>query len=107
MTQNRLRGKREPDAVGNRARQEREVAPSTLYRGLMPTERPVGRLQAGRRSGAALERLDRRSCGRFTAQRFPRPLSKPFCHVSLCPWRIGAIIAAALVLLHTEHDHTT
>lgn len=27
--------------------------------------------------------------------------------VSLCPWRIGAIVAAALVLLHREHDRTT
>jgi hypothetical protein len=27
--------------------------------------------------------------------------------VSLCPWRIGAITAAALVLLHIEHDRTT
>lgn len=27
--------------------------------------------------------------------------------VSLCPWRIGAITAAAVVLLHTEHDRTT
>jgi hypothetical protein len=25
----------------------------------------------------------------------------------LCPWRIGAITAAALVLLHHEHDRTT
>lgn len=27
--------------------------------------------------------------------------------VTLCPWRIGAITAAALVLLHHEHDRTT
>jgi hypothetical protein len=27
--------------------------------------------------------------------------------VTLCPWRIGAITAAALVLLHREHDRTT
>jgi DDE superfamily endonuclease len=27
--------------------------------------------------------------------------------VRLCPWRIGAITAAALVLLHTEHGRTT
>jgi hypothetical protein len=32
---------------------------------------------------------------------------KALRRVSLCPWRIGAIIAAALVLLHTEHDRTT
>jgi hypothetical protein len=27
--------------------------------------------------------------------------------VSLCPWRIGAITAAALVLLHPRRDRTT
>lgn len=32
---------------------------------------------------------------------------KALRNVSLCPWRIGAIAAAALVLLHTEHDRTT
>jgi hypothetical protein len=32
---------------------------------------------------------------------------KALRHVSLCPWKIGAIVAAALVLLHTEHDRTT
>jgi hypothetical protein len=28
-------------------------------------------------------------------------------NVSLCPWKIGNIVAAALVLLHVEHDRTT
>lgn len=32
---------------------------------------------------------------------------KALRRVSLCPWRIGAIIAAALVLLHPEHNRTT
>src|SRR3954452_17785649 len=32
---------------------------------------------------------------------------KALRRVSLCPWRIGAITAAALVLLHYEHDRTT
>lgn len=32
---------------------------------------------------------------------------KALRNVSLCPWRIGAIVAAALVLLHIEHDRTT
>jgi hypothetical protein len=32
---------------------------------------------------------------------------KALRRISLCPWRIGAITAAALVLLHTEHDRTT
>jgi DDE superfamily endonuclease len=32
---------------------------------------------------------------------------KALRRVSLCPWRIGAITAAALVLLHHEHVRTT
>ena len=32
---------------------------------------------------------------------------KALHRVSLCPRRIGAITTAALVLLHTEHNHTT
>jgi hypothetical protein len=32
---------------------------------------------------------------------------KALRRVSPCPWRIGAITAAALVLLHHEHDRTT
>jgi DDE superfamily endonuclease len=32
---------------------------------------------------------------------------KALRRVSLCPWRIGAVTAAALVLLHHEHGHTT
>ena len=32
---------------------------------------------------------------------------KALRRVSLCPWRIGDIAAAALVLLHHEHDRTT
>jgi hypothetical protein len=32
---------------------------------------------------------------------------KALRRVSLCPWRIGAITAAALMLLHHEHDRTT
>jgi DDE superfamily endonuclease len=32
---------------------------------------------------------------------------KALRRISLCPWRIGAITAAALVLLHTEHNRTT
>jgi DDE superfamily endonuclease len=32
---------------------------------------------------------------------------KALRRVSLCPWRISAITAAALVLLHHEHDRTT
>ena len=32
---------------------------------------------------------------------------KALRNVSLCPWRIGRIVAAALVILHIEHDRTT
>jgi len=32
---------------------------------------------------------------------------KALRRVSFCPWRIGSITAAALVLLHHEHDRTT
>jgi len=32
---------------------------------------------------------------------------KALRHVSPCPWKIGNIVAAALVLLHIEHDRTT
>jgi hypothetical protein len=32
---------------------------------------------------------------------------KALRRVSLCPWRIGAITAAALVLLHHQHGRTT
>jgi hypothetical protein len=32
---------------------------------------------------------------------------KALRRVSLCPWRIGAITTAALVLLHHEHGRTT
>jgi DDE superfamily endonuclease len=32
---------------------------------------------------------------------------KALRRVSLCPWRIGAITAAALALLHYEHGRTT
>jgi DDE superfamily endonuclease len=32
---------------------------------------------------------------------------KALRNVSLCPWKIGDIVAAALVLLHFEHDRTT
>ena len=32
---------------------------------------------------------------------------KALRRISLCPWRIGAVTAAALVLLHHVHDRTT
>lgn len=32
---------------------------------------------------------------------------KALRNVSLCPWKIGAIVAEALVILHIEHNRTT
>ena len=32
---------------------------------------------------------------------------KALRNVSLCPWKISGIVAAALVLLHVEHNRTT
>jgi hypothetical protein len=32
---------------------------------------------------------------------------KALRNISLCPWKIGHIVAAALVILHIEHDRTT
>jgi hypothetical protein len=32
---------------------------------------------------------------------------KALRNISLCPWKIGTIVAAALVILHIEHDRTT
>ena len=32
---------------------------------------------------------------------------KALRRITVCPWRIGAIAAAALVLLHHMHDRTT
>lgn len=37
----------------------------------------------------------------------PKTTFKAPHQVTLCPWRISAIIAAALVLHHYEHDRTT
>ncbi len=32
---------------------------------------------------------------------------KALRNISLCPWKIGDIVAAALVILHIEHGRTT
>jgi hypothetical protein len=36
-----------------------------------------------------------------------KPTFKDLRNFSLCPWKIGRIVAAALVLLPVEHDRTT
>ncbi len=37
----------------------------------------------------------------------PKTTFKALRRVNLCPWRIGAITAATLVLLHYQHGRTT
>jgi hypothetical protein len=32
---------------------------------------------------------------------------KALRNVTLCPWKIGEFVAAALVILHIDHDRTT
>lgn len=32
---------------------------------------------------------------------------KALRNISLCPWKIGTIVAAALAILHTDHNRTT
>lgn len=62
---------------------------------LTPDQRTINALHAATR--ALAERGNALLKTTFTALR----------RVSLCPWRIGAITAAALVLLHHQHDRTT
>ncbi|WP_226360854.1 transposase family protein [Pseudonocardia sp. ICBG1142] len=63
--------------------------------GLCPDQRTVNVLHSATR--AIAERGNALLKNTFRALR----------HLSLCPQRIGAITAAALVLLHTEHNRTT
>jgi hypothetical protein len=67
----------------------------TADRPLTADERTVNALHAATR--ALAERGNALLKSTFKALR----------RVSLCPWRIGAITAAALVLLHHEHGRTT
>lgn len=62
---------------------------------LTPDQRTINARHAATR--ALAERGNALLTATFTALR----------RVSLCPWRIGAITAAALVLLHHQHDRTT
>jgi hypothetical protein len=71
--------------------------------GAVPPRRPCG--------GAALIQLDAlQAATRAPAERGHAPLETTVTAVrrgSLCPGRIGAVTAAALVLLHHEHGRTT
>ena len=58
---------------------------------------------------AADHRIGRSTVTRALAERGHSPLKSTFKalrRVSLCRWRIGAITAAALVLLHHQHGRT-
>jgi len=48
-----------------------------------------------------------RECGSFLLKSLLKTTFKALRHVSLCPWRIGAITAAALVPFHRGHGRTT
>src|SRR3954451_12454192 len=67
----------------------------TAHRPLTADQRTINALHAATR--ALAERGNALLKSTFKALR----------RVSLCPWRIGAITAAALVLLHHEHGRTT
>ena len=92
---------------------ERRVALADLgYEGennrlVCPVKKP-SRPRPGveRRSAHLRQALRHPSTGR-TRNSLLKTTFKALRRVSLCPWQIGAITAAALVLLHIEHDRTT
>src|SRR3954468_6754651 len=90
-------GPRRPRRPGLRGEQATLTIPikRTADRPLTADQRTVNALHAATR--ALAERGNSLLKSTFKALR----------RVSLCPWRIGAITAAALVLLHHEHGRTT
>ena len=71
-----------------------------------PVKKLAGRpLSADERTVNALHTATRALAERGNA--LLKTTFKALRRVSLCPWRIGAITAAALVLLHREHGRTT
>jgi hypothetical protein len=71
-----------------------------------PVKKVTGRpLSADERTVNALHAATRALAERGNA--LLKTTFKALRRVSLCPWRIGAITAAALVLLHHEHGRTT
>jgi hypothetical protein len=71
-----------------------------------PVKHPSGRrLTADQRTVNLLHAATRAPAERGNS--LLKTTFKALRRVSLCPWRIGAITAAALVLLHHEHDRTT
>jgi hypothetical protein len=72
----------------------------------VPVKRVAGQpLTADERTVNALHAATRALAERGNA--LLKTTFKALRRVSLCPWRIGAITAAALVLLHHEHGRTT
>ena len=71
-----------------------------------PVKTPIGRrLTADQRTVNLLHAATRAPAERGNS--LLKTTFKALRRVSLCPWRIGAITAAALVLLHHMHDRTT
>lgn len=82
--------------LGYEGENSRLTCPVKNSRGMLTADqRTINALHAATRAPA--ERGNSLLKGTFTALR----------RVSLCPWRIGAITAAALVLLHHAHGRTT
>ncbi|WP_308187871.1 transposase family protein [Pseudonocardia sp. ICBG1142] len=81
------------------------ISTSTTRSGHCPTKSVTAGLSPDQRTVNVLH-----SATRAIAERGNALLENTFRalrHLSLCPQRIGAITAAALVLLHTEHNRTT
>jgi hypothetical protein len=72
----------------------------------IPVKHPAGRrLTADQRTVNLLHAAIRAPAERGNS--LLKTTFKALRRVSLCPWRIGAVTAAALVLLHHEHGRTT
>jgi hypothetical protein len=71
----------------------------------IPIKHRAGRLTADQRTVNLLHAATRAPAERGNS--LLKITFKALRRVSLCPWRIGAITAAALVLLHHEHGRTT
>jgi hypothetical protein len=75
----------------------------------LPLKRPADRpLTADQRTVNALHAATRALAERGNSLlKTTFKALKALRRISLCPWRIGAVTAAALVLLHREHGRTT
>ncbi len=73
--------------------------------GVSPHRSGTLRLATGQRTINLLHAATRAPAERGNS--LLRTTFKALRRVSLCPWRIGAVTAAALVLLHHVHGRTT